>query len=111
QRTARADPHEGVQPGRVRAGQADVVGSFAKLDAKGGHSINPVGRGLHQGGGFVEAVHPVEVLDRDPAGAANEVVQAGEDDDAVAHDADGQVEEVRVDRVLGRRQVRDDADE
>ena len=64
-----------------------------------------------QGGFFVAAQHQVEVLHGDAGGALDQVVEAGEDQDPAADDAHGDVAEVGVGRVLGRRQVVDDPDE
>src|SRR4051812_26030462 len=60
---------------------------------------------------LVEAVHAVEVLHGDAAGAADEVVLGHQDDDLPANAAYRQIEEIGVRAVLGRRHAIDDADE
>src|SRR5256885_2369184 len=66
---------------------------------------------LPQGGLVIEPVHAVEVLHGDAAGAAEEVVFAGEDEDAAADDAHGEIEEVGAGAIFRGRQVLDHADE
>src|SRR5262245_197579 len=60
---------------------------------------------------LIEAVHAVEVLHGHAAGAAEKVVFAGEDEDAAADDADGEIEKVGAAAILRGGQVLDDADE
>src|SRR5262249_55602850 len=64
-----------------------------------------------QGGCLGVSVHAVEVLYRDAAGAADEVVLASEHQHATADHAYRQVEEVRPRTELRGRQVIDNADE
>jgi hypothetical protein len=48
-----------------------------------------------QRGPFVDSEHAIEILHSDAAGAADEIVFAGEDDNAVADSANGDIEKVR----------------
>ena len=55
--------------------------------------------------------HQVEVLHGHPGRSLDQVIEAGQDQDLAADDAEGDVAEVGEGRILGRRQVADDPDE
>ena len=68
-------------------------------------------RRLQQRRRFRKPEHQIEILHRRAGGAFDQVVFGADQQHAAAHDAGRDIEEVRVGRVLGRRQVVDDADE
>src|SRR5438105_11603435 len=59
---------------------------------------------------FFKPIHAIEVLHGHAAGAPDKIVQGRQDDDPAANDADGDVEEVAAQAVLGGRDVRHDPD-
>ena len=60
---------------------------------------------------FIHADHAVEILHGYPAGAADEIVQANQDEDAAPDDPDGDVREVGVGAILGGREMVNHANE
>src|SRR5262245_50895997 len=79
----------------ARAGQAARRYPIINRPAPGGQ------RRLEERRPLVQAGHAVEVLDRHTAGAADQVVLAGQDDDPAADDARRYIQEVRPGTVLG----------
>src|SRR5438128_4938530 len=74
-----------------------------------GYSL-PLGK-LQQSGPFVVPVHAIEVLHGHAAGAADQVVFADENEHAAANQADSDIDEIRAQAILRRREVAYQADE